>query len=317
MDRQEFQDLTGQDVTPSEILSLATSLRQGFDPAKAQALVASLAHAAFAAPWRVVDTYDAAATGWLGDFAAPDLDLSPARAEPSVVSADLWCAFWALIEGTGKGRSALEFTAETAALSQHLAPTFLPASVAVSLHYPGVREAAALGYPPHITLQELAACSTGSIGRVFHDLLVENGFDIEVLDRDALGLRDLPSPLDYLNARILQCHDLWHIAAGYETTGLHEIGISAFQLAQFGHAYSAMVLAVTLTLAAREPMQFEIMMTLILSAWRHGRQAPALIGVDWPNLWNDPVEGVRSRLGLSGFESPYPPALFEMLQAAA
>ncbi len=52
-----------------------------------------------------------------------------------------------------------------------------------------------------------------------------------MLDRDAPSLRDLPAPLNYLNARILQVHDLWHLVGGYQTTGLHEIAISAFHLA--------------------------------------------------------------------------------------
>ena len=132
-----------------------------------------------------------------------------------------------------------------------------------------------------------------------------------MLDRDALSLRDLPAPLNYLNARILQVHDLWHLVGGYQTTGLHEIAISAFQLAQFGHAYSAWVLAVTLGSASVEPVRYGVLSGVIAAAWSHGRATPPLLGVDWPSVWAEPIGTVRERLGVTAFESPWPADLFE------
>lgn len=132
-----------------------------------------------------------------------------------------------------------------------------------------------------------------------------------MLDREALSLRDLPPPLDYLNARILQVHDLWHLVGGYHTTGLHEIAISAFQLAQFGHAYSASVLAVTLASASVEPVRYGVLSGVIAAAWGHGRITPPLLGVDWPAVWAEPIGTVRERLGVTAFESPWPADLFE------
>lgn len=35
-------------------------------------------------------------------------------------------------------------------------------------------------------------------------MIVDNGYDPEVLDRDAIALSELPHALHYLNARILQ-----------------------------------------------------------------------------------------------------------------
>jgi len=183
--------------------------------------------------------------------------------------------------------------------------------LAVSRDWPGVAEAAAQGWPEPFTLAQLAAAPSGSLAATFHDLIVENGFDLEVLDRDALSLRDLPAPLDYLNARILQVHDLWHLVGGYRTTGLHEIAISAFQLAQFGHAYSGFVLAVTLASASADPTRYAVLSGVIAAAWRHGRMTPPLLGVDWPAVWDHPVEDVRRALGVEAFESPWPADLFE------
>ena len=240
------------------------------------------------------------------------LDHGPVPDLPALpVPEALFQALWSIIDGAGGGRSALEFTRATAALGGQLDPGFQAAQLAVSRDWPGVAEAAAQGWPEPFTLAQLAAAPSGSLAATFHDLIVENGFDLEVLDRDALSLRDLPAPLDYLNARILQVHDLWHLVGGYRTTGLHEIAISAFQLAQFGHAYSGFVLAVTLASASADPTRYAVLSGVIAAAWRHGRMTPPLLGVDWPVLWDRPVEDVRRALGVEAFESPWPADLFE------
>lgn len=270
---------------------------------------AEVGHVAFAAPWRLIPVMDRfAARRGFGPAAAGPEDAGP---PPLPVPEALFDALWAIVDGAGGGRSALEFTQATAALGTHLDPGYRNALLDVSRSWPGVAEAAAQGWPEPFTLESLAAAPADSLAGEFHDLIVRNGFDLEVLDRDALSLRDLPPPLDYLNARILQVHDLWHLVGGYRTTGLHEIAISAFQLAQFGHAYSASVLAVTLASASIEPVRYGVLSGVIAAAWRHGRTTPPLLGVDWPSVWAEPIGKVRERLGVTAFESPWPADLFE------
>lgn len=272
---------------------------------------AEVAHAVFAAPWRTRSVMDGFANRRRGPGEA-ELDPGPAPPAPALPVPDgLFDAFWAILDGAGGGRSALEFTQATAGLGAQLDPGFLAAQLSVCRDWPGVAEAAAQGWPEPFTLDQLAAAPEGSLASDFHRLIVENGFDLEVLDRDALSLRDLPAPLDYLNARILQVHDLWHLVGGYRTTGLHEIAISAFQLAQFGHAYSGFVLAVTLASAAADATRYAVLSGVIAAAWRHGRTTPPLLGVDWPAVWSRPLPEVREALGVTAFPSPWPADLFE------
>ena len=192
-------------------------------------------------------------------------------------------------------------------------------SARLALAYPGVPAAVAQGYPKRFGLGTLARCPAGSLGGQFHALIVDNGFDLEVLDREALGLGKLPAPLDYLNARAsLQCHDLWHIVGGYRTTALHEVAISAFQLAQFGHHYSAMFLGMVLTrIAFERPEGGAIILPIILGAWAHGRRTPPLLGVNWEAVWDGPLDQVRQKLGVTPYASPFPADLFEQLSVAA
>jgi ubiquinone biosynthesis protein Coq4 len=317
MDKRAFERQAQAPGAAAEAARLAARLRTAADPADLQALAARVLHAAAAAPETLPATYDAAAQGWLGKAPAAPRIATPAQpAEP--IPAGFWHAFWALLAEPPGSLGAGGITTRTAALSGQLAPGMGPRIGAACLAYPGCAEAVAQGYPERFALADLARCPAGSLGAAFHALIVENGFDLEVLDRDALGLAQLPAPHAYLNARILQCHDLWHLAAGYRTTGLHEVAISGFQAGQFGHGYSAMFLAVVVTRTAFErPEAAPLLLDTILSAWTHGRESPPLLGLDWPALWDRPVAAVRAEVGLSPYASPHPADLFEQLTAAA
>ena len=283
-----------------------------------KALAALWIHGAIAAPEWIPGTYDAVAQGYLGEAVGAKPVVTDTGQPPEPIPAAFWPALWALLEEPRAGLGAVNLTTKTAALAGLISPRGQTRVGEAALAYPGVPAAVAQGYPRPFTLQALARCPENSLGGQFHALIVDNGFDLEVLDRKTLGLDRLPPPLDYLNARILQCHDLWHIVGGYQTTALHEVAISAFQLAQFGHHYSSMFLAMALTrLAFERPEGGAIMLPVILSAWTHGRRTPPLLGADWPAIWNRPLADVRTVLGVTPYVSPFPADLFEQLSVAA
>lgn len=314
MTQSRFETLALSGADAVEVRRLAAAAKAG-DGEAGRDLAALWLHAAIAAPDRLAQTYDASAEGWLGR--APSATAIAATAEPTPVPAAFWDAFWALVNAPAAAPDPAGVTQRTAALAGHLDPALRTRIGDAAWVYPGVRDAVAGGYPERFTLASLAKAPKGSLGGAFHDLIVDNGFDLEVLDRDALGLADLPPPLDYLNARILQCHDLWHIVAGYQTSALHEVAISGFQAAQFGHHYSAMFLAMVLTKSAfARPESVGLMLDTILTAWTHGRESPPILGIDWVAIWDRPVEGVREAIGITAYASPYPADLFEQVRAA-
>ncbi len=292
-------------------VALARAAKTG-DMKAAADLAALLTRAGWVEPAAIIPAYDAAAAGWFGDD-PPAVDLTGGT---GTVSPTLWPDYWAFIDDMVKTDPGT-FTLRTAALGKHVDVGFSRRAGEASLAYPGVPAAVAQGWPERFTMAELEACPDGSLGNEFRRQIVDNNFDLEVLDRDALGLAHMPPPLDYLNVRILQCHDLWHIVGGYHTTALHEVGISAFQLSQFGHNYSAQFLAFIIAKAAlRRPEGLALLMEITLGAWRHGRSSPQLLGVSWPDVWDQPTEAVRSRLGVAPYVSPVPPDLVEQLERA-
>ena len=312
-----FEALAAAGADDAAAKALASRLKAKVDANSLKSLAALWLHAAAAAPERVVGIYDAAAEGWLGaPVGGPPVRFTGATPEP--IPPAFWQGLWSLLEEPPGNLTAPNVTSRTAALAGEVSPDLQARVAQAAMAYPGVPAAAAQGMPRRFTLEALSRAPAGSLAAAFHSLVVDNGFDLEVLDRDGLGLDKLPAPLGYLNARILQCHDLWHIVGGYQTTALHEVAISGFQLGQFGHHYSAMFLGMVLTRVAFErPEGGPLLLDTILSAWAHGRRTPPLLGVDWEAVWDRPTAEVRSRLGVSAYVSPWPADIFEQLSTAA
>jgi ubiquinone biosynthesis protein Coq4 len=319
-ERAGFEALAQAGADADAARGLGARLKANPQAADLKALAALWLHGAAAAPESLPGVYDAVAEGYLGEpiGVKPVQTDAATAAQPEIIPAAFWLALWDLLDEPRGGLGALNITNKTAALAGLVAPRLQLRVGKAALAYPGVPAAVAQGYPHRFSMQALARCPAGSLGGTFHALIVDNGFDLEVLDRETLGLDKLPPPLDYLNARILQCHDLWHIVGGYRTTALHEVAISGFQLGQFGHHYSSMFLAMVLTrIAFERPEGGAIMLPTILSAWAHGRRTPPLLGVDWPTIWNKPLTDVRTWLEVTPYASPFPADLFEQLSAAA
>jgi ubiquinone biosynthesis protein Coq4 len=319
--RALFWSRVGDVPDLNEVEKLAAEAKAGGFMVEAELRVrvaAQFAHVGFLAPDRVGEVFDTFAGRWLEETidAAPiaNLDLPPVSIPDGLLD-----AYWSIVEdGVAGSLDAASITERTAGLGKLQNGSFQDRLALSSLQYPGVRAVAERSTPPGFRLAVLRACPPESIGRQYHDLIVDNGFDLEVLDGEGLGLSKLPSPLDFLNTRNLQTHDLWHLVAGYETTILHEFSIAAFQLAQFGHSYSGSLMAVMTGVAALSPaVGFPILMDSVLAAWAHGRKTPPMIGIDWESQWHLSVNEIRQRYEIEPYQSPHPANVIELGAAAA
>lgn len=275
-------------------------------------VAAAMAWAGFACPDAIEAVYDNIAAAWLGSGETPPIPtgLAEAPLEP-----DFWNAFWSVIDDAENGYDAASITARVAALGGAAHPSFEAIAESCAERHPGAAAARSRPVPGRTELERLGACDENSLGKTLYHMIVDQGYDLEVLDRESIKLNALPRSLRYLNTRILQMHDVWHLVAGYETTASHEIAISAFQLAQFGHNYSAMFLATVTTIShAMQPAGFPVLMQLIAEAWQHGRRSPALMDIEWEAEWNDSIETIRARHGIPVYRSALPADLLESLR---
>lgn len=310
-----FRDQVGRTIELADVSSLAKCLKEAGGKASADdraQMSAYLAHAAFLAPDKIAVVYDAVTEAWLGAAIKADpIDTLGTDSEASPPL--LWDQFWAVVEDAADGKlDALAITQRVAALGGEMPEAFVSRVAAMSHTYPGVSEAASAAFPEKIDLATLAQQPAGSIGAEFHQLIVENKFDLEVLDRSEIGLAALPAPLDYLNTRILQAHDLWHITAGYETTSLHEIALSAFQMAQFGHNYSAQFLSIVAAVGAISPSAgYKVLMDTITTSWVHGRETYPMMLIPWEAEWHKSADEIRASYQIREYQRPYRADLIE------
>ena len=287
------------------------------DSAAQLEVCAALIWCAFAAPQAIVPIYDVVSSVYLDDVSLGDAGITELTVPEVALPDSFWQAFAKTLSGPVGGYDALSITATVAALGGSLDPAFHQvAEQAARQHASGVT-AEAKSIPPLLQLTEIESCDPGSLGHSLYRMLVDNGYDAEVLDRDAIGLANLEPAIRYLNTRILQMHDVWHLVAGYQTTSLHEIAISSFQLAQFGHNYSAMFLATVATMSqSNSPEAFNLMMTIFSESWRHGRQTPSFMPINFEAEWNTPITEIRQRYRIEPFQGSFPADLFEQLKAA-
>jgi hypothetical protein len=278
-------------------------------------LGAALVHCAFAAPETAQSVYAAFRNGWLGRTGFP---LVP-EAKPAPLSPAFWDAFWELHEDRDKGpMDALSFTGRVAALGVFTDPSLRARAEAIAANHPKASNPALRTPPPRLSLDELARNPQGSLAHDFWRQIVDNNFDLEVLDRETMNLSSLPPALCYLNTRILQMHDIWHLAGGFHTTALHEIAISAFQQAQFAHGYSAMFLAVVVSgVALRGGDGAPVILQTIAEASQYGWDCPSFMAISWEEEWHKPLREIRARHGITPFAGSHPPDLFERMRATA
>ncbi|NND68379.1 MAG: hypothetical protein HKN19_12400 [Halioglobus sp.] len=306
-DREQLQQMT-RHTSASTIRAAVAQAKQGSRAGRLQ-LTAAMAWVAYACPAATEAVCDNIAAAWLGHGPTPEVpdDLPEAPLEDS-----FWEAFWTVVDGHDEGYDAISITVAVAALGAAVHPRFGEISDQHAQEHPGSKNAIKNPVPGYTDIDPLASLPDGSLGKELHTLLIENGYDPEVLDRNAIALSELPHALEYVNTRILQMHEVWHLVAGYRTTGSHEIAISAFQLAQFPHNYSSMFLAAGMGIAHfKEPRTFTILMQIISEAWQHGRETPVMMDIEWEKEWAAQIEDIRERYNINPYESIFPDDLME------
>ena len=278
-----------------------------------ESMLGAMTWTAFSCPSATQAVYDLIAQTWL----SPNVEMKASFSEDwaeAPIPADFWSRFWEAVEGPTEGYDALTITQAIAALGGAVDDSFGSLAEQCANAHPGADDATEKTIPGLLDLQALSESPAGSLGHELYRLLSANGFDPEVLDRNAIMLSALQPALQYLNTRILQMHDVWHLVAGYTTDSIHEVAISSFQLAQFGHNYSAMFLATAGQIAHRNnPAGFRAFFQVIAEAWQHGRTTPSMMAIEWEQQFNQPIDEIRARFGIAPFESRLPPNLIESL----
>jgi ubiquinone biosynthesis protein COQ4 len=147
-----------------------------------------------------------------------------------------------------------------------------------------------------LDLQSLVRLPEESLGRQYAEHMYRN------------GLRPPPMPTHYydqhprnfVQRRLLELHDVWHVATGFDTDDIGEIGIGAFNVGQLPTRFFAAMLAKNLAKVALENVEICVpALQAVGRGLRLAEQAIPLFGYAWDDNWEAPLERVRAELGLS------------------
>lgn len=146
----------------------------------------------------------------------------------------------------------------------------------------------------------LARFEPGTVGASYRAFREVRGFTAEGLAEEARKIGpqiDAQHPVVWYSRRIRDVHDIWHVLTGYETDALGEACVVAFSYAQtrnLGFAFIGWG-------AARE-IQREVRSVparrAVWQAYRNGKAAHWLPGLDYEALFAQPLEVARQCLNI-------------------
>ena len=159
------------------------------------------------------------------------------------------------------------------------------------------------------TMDSLASFAEGSVGRTYHDFLKNNGLETNLATNygtlhdymiSSGQLDRMPDEMKYAISRGFQVHDLLHVLTGYTPSGLDELSLQAFSLAQLQFPYFGMWMStVTTNMTFLKPEAIVPVMDALSSGWQFGRSVKNLSFERWEERFDQQLSEVRVEFGIA------------------
>ena len=144
----------------------------------------------------------------------------------------------------------------------------------------------------------------GTLARAYLDFVEREGISAEgIREAEARGEKlgpRAPAPLDWVQSRMRDTHDLWHAAVGYSGDVLGETALLAFSVAQTFNPSIALIVGIGLAKTATGDDGGRAARRTILDGFARGYRAAWLAGQPWEELLPLQLSEVRRRLRLDG-----------------
>lgn len=148
--------------------------------------------------------------------------------------------------------------------------------------------------PPAHDLDTLLTYPPDSLGYIYAAQMKKTGFDPNL----HAGMT-AESDAKYVELRLSQTHDLWHIVTGFDTSVAGEIGLQAFHLPQFPYPLAAMLIANSLISSTlMEPEMLPQLLDAIAQGFQMGKTAKPLFAQKWEENWEKPLTQWRTELNI-------------------
>jgi len=144
----------------------------------------------------------------------------------------------------------------------------------------------------------LARFEPGTVGAAYREFREARGFTAEGLADEArkvAPLVDAQHPVIWYSRRIRDIHDIWHVLTGYGTDALGEACVVSFSYAQTGNLGFAFIGWGAAREIQRENHSVPARRA-VWQAWRNGRAARWLPGLNYESLFEQGLDAARARL---------------------
>jgi ubiquinone biosynthesis protein COQ4 len=152
-----------------------------------------------------------------------------------------------------------------------------------------------VGYHPSIDLEKLSQYPQDTFGRQYADHMREN--KLKPLNVSS-ELEDV-AKRNVFALRYVVTHDIFHVLLGFDTSYAGEIGVLAFAAEQnYSKSLKISLWFAKLLYHILVPRQIKAIFSNLKKGQELGKKAEFLLGFRFEEHWQEPIEEVRSRLGL-------------------
>ena len=148
--------------------------------------------------------------------------------------------------------------------------------------------------PPAHDLDTLLTLPSDSLGYIYAAQMKKTGFDPNL----HAGMT-AKSDAEYVELRLSQTHDLWHIVTGFDTSITGEIGLQAFHLPQFPYPLATILVANSLISSTlRAPEILPELLESIAQGLQMGKAAKPLFAQKWEEGWEKSLSQWQAELNI-------------------
>jgi ubiquinone biosynthesis protein COQ4 len=153
--------------------------------------------------------------------------------------------------------------------------------------------------PPAHDIDRLLTYPENSLGYIYARAMKTSGLTPNL----HLGMT-AESDAHYVELRLSQTHDIWHILTGFNTSGIGEIGLQAFHLPQFPYPLATMLIANSLIASTLfDPKELPSLLAAIGQGWQMGETARSLFAQKWEEVWDKPLTQWQTELNIQPIQN--------------
>ena len=130
-----------------------------------------------------------------------------------------------------------------------------------------------------------------TLGGAYARMLEREGLDPDLFQPPPL----LAPELAYVAQRIRQTHDIWHVITGLSTDVPGEVALQAFTNGQLHNRTSRLIVTFGTLFYG---MRYRNLRRRARAFKRAGLRSQFLLAVRWEELWEEPLDALRARLGV-------------------